>query len=364
MTPIEYITKNLNLSNAQFEAITKLADTCGMKSLFEGFIPSADDDDEIVEIVDKSKQAGDLRKQYEKNLAEKRAKEKAEREAEFHKEWSKKDDDGVAPIDIDATVGNQNNILSNVSFNSEDSMGGYDESDSTYDLDKLTDKDDVDNDDDTAETKRPETKMQRDSRELMDAICRAAKVDEGTSKMYADSAAGATEIGNEESPFLCNKISAYFEKFTEDQLNAIAVSCMPQMMEYVQNYGLNSPMNDAVASLLGTVSMKVSNDDATKEIASAGSDSEFNELMGLMNQNSGSSGRAAEHSPKAIAKERAREIAKKMAKSKQGGDVETLDAALDKSIDFSDPSVNSVVRDQLEKLEKLEKALDKEETEV
>ena len=48
MTPIEYITKNLNLSNAQFEAITKLADTCGMKSLFEGFIPSADDDDEIV----------------------------------------------------------------------------------------------------------------------------------------------------------------------------------------------------------------------------------------------------------------------------------------------------------------------------
>ena len=233
MTPIEYITKNLNLSNAQFEAITKLADTCGMKSLFEGFIPSADDDDEIVEIVDKSKQAGDLRKQYEKNLAEKHAGEKAEREAEFHKEWSKKDDDGVAPIDIDATVGNQNNILSNVSFNSEDSMGGYDESDSTYDLDKLTDKDDVDNDD-TAETKRPETKMQRDSRDLMDAICRAAKVDEGTSKMYVDSAAGATEIGNEESSFLCNKISAYFDKFTEDQLNSIAVSCMPQMMEYVQ----------------------------------------------------------------------------------------------------------------------------------
>lgn len=40
MTTQEYLTKDLNLSDAQFEAIMKLADVCGMKAMLEGGMAS------------------------------------------------------------------------------------------------------------------------------------------------------------------------------------------------------------------------------------------------------------------------------------------------------------------------------------
>ena len=113
MNTVEYLTKGLNLSKIQLEAITELADICGMKSLFEANVLD-DEDEEMVTEEDSANsfkpmndlQRDALRIRNNDNNAnskkdDERLKRAQAREEELMKERAKESAAEDAAIDVD-----------------------------------------------------------------------------------------------------------------------------------------------------------------------------------------------------------------------------------------------------------------------
>ena len=326
MTVLEYITKDINLTKEQFEAITQLARLCEMRPMFETVEVNDDFDDDF---DDDGILAGDsdgevIKKANDKKLEDK-AKSEEKEEAKLAANPVVTDDDEfdreMVPFDI--AMRNEGGMINyGGGFNTEDAMGGYDESDSTYDIDAINEKHDEYEEEEGVESV-PETPLQKDSREIIERICQAINASPDDTALRSDQASAATNQYSENKEIMLEKLTTFVTAFTADQLQLVATDCLNPIMSYITRYTPTngkpgSPLNDALTTLLSNVTDQVLNGSSTdikgnSTVAGAASATVSSELKDLFTPSSGKAGPASAHSVKNRFKDRAAEMRKKKA---------------------------------------------------
>lgn len=159
MNTVEYLTKGLNLSKIQLEAITELAGICGMKSLFEANV--LDDEDEEMDAdedpANSFKPMNNLQREAQRirnndnNANSKKEAERLkrinEREEDLRKDRAKESSGADNEVDLHDLIDNKLYGVNNVGWGVDDGNDGlYNEliDVTSDDLQKLTDADDDD----------------------------------------------------------------------------------------------------------------------------------------------------------------------------------------------------------------------------
>jgi len=236
MSVWDYITNDINLSKAQFEAISNLAKVCGMKSIFE----SEDDDDDFGDddatVYDDAKG-----EQIETNTAKKEA-EKAKEKA-MAEEKSIFDDEKETPdesvLGIDEMFDINKDLSGGVSDDNAD-VGG-----------KEVDYDFTNPEKVSEDTKaKEETKLQKDSRVLVHTICQLAGIGADKANSYEDCASAAVDYNDQFSDYMAKKLGVILSSMSDiEKQRAYSDELLDEINRYMDE-NPDSPIIKCLATFL------------------------------------------------------------------------------------------------------------------
>ena len=240
MTTLEYITKDINLSHEQFEAIGKLAEICGMTSMFEAPM--------------------NLR-EIQKAMQAKKAAEEAER-AKLDVKTSARPAHVPSFSDDDDTVFGTDEMFGM----NTDLSGGI--TDDNADVGEKAVDYDFTNPERVVDDKfKNETKLQKDTRELFHSICDLAGIDFDQATEYGDVASDAVDPNASTNDLAIEKVKAFLAAMPVVNKQNVYGDEITDLIENYGNEHPDSPLLGCIADFFdGVVDAHQKLDDKTKKV--------------------------------------------------------------------------------------------------